>query len=286
MKIKLILKKTFIFAIAIISFGASQAILAMTTTALRTAGTASKNLYKATPKRAYHADLGVGPNATKAQVDAAYRQLAKKYHPDVNKNPGASEQMKKINNARDKAQATNYASAEELKMHTNSRSTGYDYNSSSGTNGNAGTYTHDRNKSFWENVEAEVRAQGAAHGKSEAEINKAINQVRIYWENTKGVGHALYTIPILTYFANKADKLEFQDDLYNSHMEPISQENDLTSNTHQQDSTITKPIVQENQPAPSMWAKIAENSAELINQNPAITAIAAAAIISTAAFYA
>lgn len=33
----------------------------------------------------YHQVLGVKPNATKEEIKAAYRRLAKKYHPDLNK---------------------------------------------------------------------------------------------------------------------------------------------------------------------------------------------------------
>ncbi|MGC8568024.1 MAG: molecular chaperone DnaJ [Candidatus Micrarchaeia archaeon] len=43
--------------------------------------------------------LGVGKNATPEEIKAAYRKLAMKYHPDVNKSPGAEETFKKINEA-------------------------------------------------------------------------------------------------------------------------------------------------------------------------------------------
>lgn len=42
------------------------------------------------------------PNAPKEVVMAAYRALSFKYHPDVNKDPDATEKMKEINIARDK----------------------------------------------------------------------------------------------------------------------------------------------------------------------------------------
>ena len=43
--------------------------------------------------------LGVDPSSTEDQVKSAYRKLAKKYHPDVNKDPGAEEKFKEISQA-------------------------------------------------------------------------------------------------------------------------------------------------------------------------------------------
>lgn len=50
-------------------------------------------------KNQWHDVLGVKPNASPQEIKAAYRELSKKYHPDVNKSPEAEEQMKKINEA-------------------------------------------------------------------------------------------------------------------------------------------------------------------------------------------
>lgn len=47
--------------------------------------------------------LGVSGSASKEEVDKAYRDLVKRYHPDINKDPGAKEQMYKINEAKDLA---------------------------------------------------------------------------------------------------------------------------------------------------------------------------------------
>ena len=45
--------------------------------------------------------LGVDRNASDDEIKKAYRQMAKKYHPDVNKEPGAEEKFKQIQNAYD-----------------------------------------------------------------------------------------------------------------------------------------------------------------------------------------
>lgn len=47
----------------------------------------------------YYAILGVDKNAGAEQIKSAYRKLAKKYHPDVNKSTRAEEEYKKINEA-------------------------------------------------------------------------------------------------------------------------------------------------------------------------------------------
>ena len=43
--------------------------------------------------------LGVSKNATEAELKSAYRRLARKHHPDVDKSPGASEKFKEIGEA-------------------------------------------------------------------------------------------------------------------------------------------------------------------------------------------
>ncbi|XP_048439863.1 chaperone protein DnaJ-like isoform X2 [Pyrus x bretschneideri] len=47
----------------------------------------------------YYATLGVPKSATSKEIKAAYRRLARQYHPDVNKQPGATEKFKEISAA-------------------------------------------------------------------------------------------------------------------------------------------------------------------------------------------
>lgn len=50
-------------------------------------------------KKDYYEVLGVDKNASEAEIKSAYRKLAKKYHPDVNKEEGAAEKFKEIGEA-------------------------------------------------------------------------------------------------------------------------------------------------------------------------------------------
>ena len=50
-------------------------------------------------KRDYYEVLGVDKNASEKDIKMAFRRLAKKYHPDVNKEPGAEEKFKEAQEA-------------------------------------------------------------------------------------------------------------------------------------------------------------------------------------------
>ena len=50
-------------------------------------------------KRDYYEVLGISKGASDAEIKKAYRSLAKKYHPDVNKEADAEAKFKEINEA-------------------------------------------------------------------------------------------------------------------------------------------------------------------------------------------
>jgi len=52
-------------------------------------------------KRDYYEVLGLKKGASKDEIKASYRRLAKKYHPDINKEPGAEAKFKEVQEAYD-----------------------------------------------------------------------------------------------------------------------------------------------------------------------------------------
>jgi len=88
------------------------------------------------PDKDYYKILGVARNATKEDIKTAYKRLAKKYHPDVNKDSDATDKFKEINEAASvladdhkRAQYDNYGADFERQYHQNFRQdfSGYDF---------------------------------------------------------------------------------------------------------------------------------------------------------------
>jgi curved DNA-binding protein len=75
----------------------------------------------------YYEVLGVKPDASETEIKSAYRRLARKYHPDVSKEPDAEERFKAVNEANevladpkkrahyDRARAGGFRSGEEFR---------------------------------------------------------------------------------------------------------------------------------------------------------------------------
>lgn len=73
----------------------------------------------------YYAVLQVSPTAETAIIEAAYRQLARLYHPDVDRTPGAKERMQTINAAyevlRDPPRRAEYDAARAARLKAGAR---------------------------------------------------------------------------------------------------------------------------------------------------------------------
>jgi len=67
------------------------------------------------PEPDYYKILQVHPTAEPEVIEAAYRRLARKYHPDVNQDPAATERMRDLNEAYDLLSDPNERSEYDLR---------------------------------------------------------------------------------------------------------------------------------------------------------------------------
>ena len=68
-------------------------------------------------KRDYYEVLGISKSASADEIKRAYRKMAKKYHPDVNKEPGAEEKFKEVQEAYDVLSVDNKKAAYDRYGH-------------------------------------------------------------------------------------------------------------------------------------------------------------------------
>lgn len=120
----------------------------------------------------YYATLGVEPTAGDAEIKAAYRRLARKYHPDVSKETGAEEKFKAVNEAYealrdpkkrqayDQLRAQGYRPGEEFHAPPNfNGGQGFDFEEVFG-GGGAGGFSD-----FFESLFARQRGAGGGRGR-------------------------------------------------------------------------------------------------------------------------
>jgi molecular chaperone DnaJ len=141
----------------------------------------------------YYKILGIDKNASKEEVKSAYKKLAKQYHPDVNKDPNATEKFKEINEAasvlgddQKRQQYDTYGSDFERKYHQNfnQQFSGFDFEDmdfgdlfemffGGGFNSGGGSRGHRRSRGRDLRYDLEVTLEEAARGvKKSIELEK------------------------------------------------------------------------------------------------------------------
>ena len=87
-------------------------------------------------KKDYYEVLGVSKNADEKEIKSAFRRLAKKYHPDLNKEPDAAEKFKEVQEAYEVLSDEN-----KRKMYDQYGHAAFDNNSGAGGYGSYGGFS-------------------------------------------------------------------------------------------------------------------------------------------------
>ena len=97
----------------------------------------------------YYKIMGLEKNATQEHIKTAYRKLARKYHPDVSKEPNAEEHFKELGEAyevlKDPNKRQQYDQYSDHMHQTQQRSNSYN---TSGSSSNSFSFANDTNLYF------------------------------------------------------------------------------------------------------------------------------------------
>jgi curved DNA-binding protein len=150
----------------------------------------------------YYTILGVEPDAETGDIKAAYRKLARKYHPDLNPEPGAEEKFKEVAEAwevlKDDARRAEY---DELRRYGGRRGGPFepppDWQSASGGQFRqfSGDFSDFFNEMFGGGFQRGARAEGADFGfrGQDVEIEMPVFLEETLGDQTKEVA---YRIPV------------------------------------------------------------------------------------------